>query len=893
MSISTSPGLARPFPLRWTAVSVVAGLSWLALLMTAGLTPTAIGSVDRLPLLLIGAVFAGMAASRARHRERLAWACLCLAITAILGGEISWAVQYLSGGGNPTLGLSDAFYLSYFPLVTASILLLPKQLQSRAETLRFLLDAGIVVVGGGMLVWLLAIAPGLGKQMAPLAGIVALAYALGNLLTIVAAATMLLRLPVGSARQVYLFLGLSLLASLAGDMTWILQQLLSSSTDVPSWPRLFWFLQALLLVAAGEWHHRFHPDWSQTPIQRQPSLPALPYVFLLIGYGLIAGLAWSGQLQTLRLLLIGGLLLTVLVVLRQALAHHLHSQLQNEQERLASESKLAKLIENAAEGIAVLNANYRILYASPAVGRLLRLPTARLLDRSILEYLAPDDADSLRQSLAELGGTTGRNSRKLMLRLLPQGSGMIWVEATLSDRRRDPELAGIVLNLRDVTEHHQLEDQMRFEALHDALTHLPNRELFLDRVLRALNAASPGQHAVLVLALGALRQINDSLGHSFGDQALILTGDRLRQTLGTETALARLNAEEFAALLDASTLEAKVDQIHAAFAEPLQLGQHQMTVRLEIGVALSRVGATAQELLRDADTACTRAQEQHGSRRYELFAVEQHEQAMAWLALQSALPDALANGRFQVHLEPIVGLIDGFPFGLRPRLRWADPSRAVFPIERVREVIASGNPLGLNVAEWVITAAEREYASVLRFLPAAGSLSLLTPVNSSLLLRGGLSERTFQRTQELGIPPVNLMFSVTETTLFAEGGMGFQRLRELRQVGARLALANFGGRGSSLAALQEPMFDTIVLARDLVARLGAGSRANALVRGVIAAAESVGTRVIAAGVETDAQKELLIDQGCLYGLGSALAKAMPAEHLLPWLGGRFHERDAG
>lgn len=886
-----APSRPHGMPLQLTIVALLVGLLWVLLLGLLGLAPGAIGSIDRLPLLIAALAFFALAARRAKGRERRAWISLTLAIAAIIGGEISWAIAYFRNAGNPAFGPSDYFYLSYFPLVTASMLLLPKQLQSRTETLRFLLDAGIIVAGGGMLIWLLAIAPGLLRQTDPNTGVVALAYALGNLLTIVAAATMLLRLPIGSARQVYLFLGLSLLASLAGDLTWILQQLLSTDSAVPTWPRVFWFVQALLLVAAGEWHHRFHPDWSQAPIRRQPSLPALPYLFLLIGYGLIAGIAWTGQLETLRMLLVGGLVLTVLVVLRQALAHHLHQQLQVEQDRVASESKLAKLIENAAEGIAVLNANYRIQYASPAVGRLLRLPVARLLDRSILEFLAPDDADSLRQSLAELGGTTGRNSRKLMLRLLPQGTGMIWAEVTLSDRRRDPELAGIVLNLRDVTEHHQLEDQMRFEALHDALTQLPNRDLFLNRVTRAINGAPTGQHAVLVLAMTALRQINDSLGHSFGDQALILTADRLRQTLGTDTALARLNAEAFAALLDVTSLDTRIDQVHAAFAEPLQLGQHRMPVNLSIGVAITRVGATAHELLRDADTACSRAQSQRGSKRYELFAVEQHEQAMAWLALQSALPDAMAQGRFQVQLEPIVGLIDGFPFGLRPRLRWADAARAAFPIERVREVIASGNPLGLKVAEWVISAAEREYASVLRFLPAAASLSLMAPVNSSLLLLGGLPERTQQRTQELGIPPVNLLFSVTETTLFSEGGMGFQRLRELRQVGARLALANFGGRGSSLAALQEPMFDTIVLARDLVARLGPGSRANALVRGVIAAAEAVGTRVIAAGVDTDAQKEFLIDQGCVYGLGQALSKAMPAEHLLPWLGGRYHERD--
>ncbi|MBK8283635.1 MAG: diguanylate cyclase [Ahniella sp.] len=675
-------------------------------------------------------------------------------------------------------------------------------------------------------------------------------------------------------------------------MVWVLQQLLPNTSDISGWARLLWFAQALFLVLAGELHHRFHPDWTQSPSQAQASSPALPYLALLMGYGLVGWVALRGDLTVLRTLLVGGLMLTLLVVMRQALAHIESTRHQQERERLASESKLAKLIENAAEGIVVLNANYRVLYASPAVGRLLQLPHDRLMNRSMLEFLVPDDGESLRQCLAELGEATGRVTRKLMLRLMPQGTGLSWVEATLSDRRRDPELAGIVINLRDVTEHHQLEDQIRFEALHDALTQLPNRDLFLDRTTRALHGSEPGSMAVMVIDLNQLRQINDSLGHSFGDQALVITADRLRAVLGSDGTLARLSAEDFAVLIEASQIDHRADQIHAAFAEPFVIGQHRMPVSLDIGVAVARTGATAQELLRDADTACTRAKEQPGKRRYERFVVEQHEQAMAWLALQSTLPEALASGRLCVYLEPIVSLIDGFPFGLRPRLRWTDPAKAAFPIERVREVIASGNELGLKVGEWVIAAAEREYASVLRFLPAAASLSLLSPVATSHLLTGELPTRTRDRTTELGIPPVNLLFSVTESSLFVEQGAGLERLRELRAVGARLALAEFGGRGSSLAALQEPMLDAIVLARELVSRLGPHSRANALVRGVIAAAESVGTRVIAAGVETDAQQEALIDQGCLYGIGPALAKPMAAEHLLPWLGARFNERDS-
>jgi len=874
----------------WTAMAVGVSVFWMFGLRAVQPDDNAFSSIDRLPLLIAAVLFAILAATRGRGRERTAWGCLALALLSVALGEIAWGIHYLKYHENPSFGIADVFYLTYFPLMTTAIMLMPKRIASGTDGLRFLLDAGIVVVGGGMMVWLFAVQPILARHGDATAGYVALAYAAGNLLTVLAAATVLLRLPTGTARLVYLFIGLSLLASLAGDMVWVIQQLLPASRDISHWANGLWLVQSLFLVMAGELHHRFHPDWSQAP-EHRPSSPGLPYLALLLGYGLIAWAGWKSDLSLLRPLLVGGLALTLLVVLRQALAHIESARLNSERDRVSAESKLAKLIENAAEGIVVINTNCRVLYASPAVGRLLRFPHARLPERSILEFLVPDDGDSLRQSLTELDRDTGRSTRKLVLRMLPQGAGLAWVEATLSDRRRDNEVAGIVVNLRDVTEQHRLEEQMRFESLHDPLTQLPNRDMFLDRVARALAGAPPGSISVMVLALRVLRQINDSLGHSFGDQALMITADRLRAVFGGDGALARLGAEDFAVFVDSAQVDPRVAQIHAAFAEPFQLGTHRMSVGINIGVAQSRVDSKAEVLLRDADTASTRARERGGKLGYERFAAEQHEQAMAWLALQSALPDALASGRFSIHLEPIVGLVDGFPFGLRPRLRWTDASKAAFPIERVREVISSGGELGMRVGQWVIHAAEREYASVLRFLPAAGSLSLLSPVHTTHLIAGDLPARTRDRSAELGIPPVNLLFSVTESSLAPEHGGGLDRLRELRAVGARLALAEFGGRGSSLSALQEPIFDAIVLARELVARLGPGSRANALVRGVIAAAESVGTRVIAAGVDTDIQKEVLIDQGCLYGMGPALAKPMAAEHLLPWLGARFNERD--
>ena len=156
----------------WTALALVLGGIWLIILRQLHPGGNAVSSMERLPLLLIAAVFAGLAAVRGRGRERTAWTCMTLAITAILAGELAWAARFISGGTNPAFGLSDVFYLSYFPLITAGILMLPKRITGRTDALRFLLDAGIVVVGGGMMVWLFAVQPALAKHGDAVAGYV-------------------------------------------------------------------------------------------------------------------------------------------------------------------------------------------------------------------------------------------------------------------------------------------------------------------------------------------------------------------------------------------------------------------------------------------------------------------------------------------------------------------------------------------------------------------------------------------------------------------------------------------------------------------------------------------------------------------------------------------------
>ncbi|MBL0029011.1 MAG: diguanylate cyclase [Rhodanobacteraceae bacterium] len=893
-------GLLRGY--RASVFACLVAILWLAFVLLPALAgtprPEVVYALMRAVLLLVAATLVLHHALAHLHpgRVRRSWLCIGAAIAAIFLGEANRALTSLHGDPNPVLGLSDAFYLSYFPLMLAGLLQLPRVFSGRSDLAKFLLDCATVAVGGGMFVWHLGIRPALiaNSHADPLVAWVAIAYPVGDLLTLVGIATVWLRLPTGPTRSVYLLLGLALAASLAGDLVWILLQLLAGASGV--FAELLWFAQALCFVLMADTARRRAHAFNERRGERIGRFAALPYLALAAGYALIAAVAIdAGPMRSdaLPSLLAWGAVLIACVVARQTLASRENASLLSERTRLSSESRLAKLIENAADGIFVLDQDFRIVYASPSALRLLATRPVRLIGLPITDFLPPDDAESLRTLLAGLDRDTGRRGGKLMLRFAADNGSHAQTETTVTDERHDPNLAGVVLNVRDVTEHHRLEEQMQHEALHDALTQLPNRELFLDRVGRADSHARRDGHrvAVAVLDLDQFRLINDSLGHATGDQVIVLVAERLKSSLRSGDSLARLGADEFAMMLDdvgdPGLLNTRLERVLASFQGPFRIGRHSLRLSAGIGVAVGRDGASPDDLLRDADTAVSTAK-QAGPNRYHIFEPALHARVVERLALQAAVPDALDNDRFTVQLQPIVGLVDGYPIALRPRLRWRDPATAPFPIERLREVVHDAD-VAFRLGEWVLATAQREYTNLMRYQPAAGALSLLIPLDARHLQQAGLVARVSALLDQLGMPAVNLMVAVSEEALGGDSELALRPLRQLRGIGVRLALARFGSRASSLAALHEPLFDALILSRGLSQGLQVGGRGHTLVRGVVALAEALGARAIATGVDTPEIRDALSELGCLYGIGTALAQPMALEHLLPWLGGRLSE----
>lgn len=882
----------RLFP--WSLFGLGIGLIWLLLVIGPlhghRLEPL-LSSLGRIPLLILAVVLALRRSTASVGRTRWSLVLISLALISIAIGDGLWAAEYLRVFARPGLGAWDAFYLGYFPLLLGGLLLLPRAFSSRSDFVKFLLDATIVVVGGGMFIWQFGLAPMIAEpgSQAGIAGLIDIAYPMGDLLTLVGLATVLLRLPEGEARRSYLFLGLALVTSLVGDLIWVL----FDPAQAP-WSDLlargFWFGQSLLFLAAAESTLRRGAPVRARALPRA-SLGVLPYLALVAGYGLVAWMAATDQFVSLRQLLAWASVMTVAVVLRQAIASRENALLLRDRARIAGESRLSKLIENAADGILVLASDQQILYASPPAQRMLAGVGVSLVGRSIRSLLLPDDAEALSLKLVQLDRASATRMGKLMLRFQAQ-SGVLLAETTVTDQRADPDLAGIVLNIRDVTAHQALEDQLRHDALHEPLTQLPGRELFLDRVGRGLSSIGKGvDHlAVAVLEIDQFRLINDSLGHESGDQLLVMCSDRLKRQKRESDNLARLNDTGFAVLLeaqgDAGQFAPRVERLMSAFATPFVLGPNTLRVSCSLGFAVARADTTsAAELLRNADTALNTARADGGGG-YRLFAPEQHSQVMERLSLQAFIPEAIEQGKFVLHLQPVVGLVDGYPIALRPRVSWRDPASAPFSMDRLRDAVRQ-HEIGMQLGEWILDHAQREFANVIRYQSGSGHLSLLIAISGQHLRHPGLLDRVQQLLQRLGLAAVNLHLSITEDSLADSPELALAALRRLRGIGVRLALAEFGGRASSLASLHENLFDTLVLSSQLVRSLSPSSRASALVRGVIALGEGLGARVIAAGVDEELHRDLLAELGCLYGMGDALAAPMPVEQLLPWLGGRL------
>jgi diguanylate cyclase (GGDEF)-like protein/PAS domain S-box-containing protein len=436
--------------------------------------------------------------------------------------------------------------------------------------------------------------------------------------------------------------------------------------------------------------------------------------------------------------------------------------------------------------------------------------------------------------------------------------------------------------LADAIERQAIEDAIRERAVHDPLTGLPNRVLFVDRLEHALTRLGRQQRselcaAVLFLDLDHFKLVNDSLGHHVGDELLAAAAPRLRQALRSSDTVARFGGDEFGILLEdiASERDAieTAERIAAIFARPFVLSGSEHFVTTSIGIALARGGELADELIRDADAAMYRAKER-GRARYEVFDEAMRGRAIARLRVENDLRRALERDELRLEYQPVVSLRNFSIVGVEALLRWNHPERGeVAPSEFIP--IAEENGLIEPIGRWVLEQACRQGAEWYRARPDAAPITISVNLSAVQVTRRSLPQLVGSILRSTGLDPACLSLEITETVMVRDAdGLG-EVLQALKALGVRLVLDDFGTGYSSLSYLTRLPLDVLKVDRSFVDGLGSEPRDTAITETIIAMSRALSLDVVAEGVETSDHVRELSRLGCGLAQGYHFSRAVP------------------
>jgi diguanylate cyclase (GGDEF)-like protein/PAS domain S-box-containing protein len=434
----------------------------------------------------------------------------------------------------------------------------------------------------------------------------------------------------------------------------------------------------------------------------------------------------------------------------------------------------------------------------------------------------------------------------------------------------------------DVTERLRAQQKLWHAAFYDALTGLPNRALFMERLGQAQERArgrSGGGFGVLFLDLDRFKVVNDSMGHRAGDQLLVAIARRLERIRRAGDTVARLGGDEFAILVegveDAASAGRVADRVQRELAQPFEVNGQEVFTSASIGIALG--GANdhrPEDLLRDADTAMYRAKGQ-GSSNHAVFDITMHDHAVAVLQLENDLRRAIDRGELRVKYQPIVALQSGKIVGFEALVRWQHRQRGLVAPGEFIPMAEETGVIGA-LGRWVLLEACREMRIVQQQYPRLPGLHLAVNVSGRQVLQPDLVEQISEILQVTGMDPRLLRLELTETVLVENEAAAARCLNRLRQLGLKLVIDDFGTGYSSLSSLHRMPIDLLKIDASFVQTMCVDEKNRRIVETILALGKNLGVEVIAEGVETAAQAQVLYRLGCELVQGFLFSEAVDA-----------------
>ena len=550
---------------------------------------------------------------------------------------------------------------------------------------------------------------------------------------------------------------------------------------------------------------------------------------------------------------------------------------------IRSETRFRSLVQNCSDVITVVDANGIIRYLSPTIARVLGYAPAALTASRFDNLVHPDDFKAWWNFFRELAQGTQRNT--LSCRLHHRSRGWRHTEIVGANCLNEPSVAGIVLDVRDVSERKVLEDELFHRASHDPLTQLPNRTLFLENVREAVTAAkSPESLALLFIDLDGFKLVNDRFGHAAGDGVLQSVAEGLGRVLRPDDIAARLSGDEFAVLVndirDADEAEQIGQRVLTALAEPCTVNGQLFSVRASVGIAVGGAGVEdAEDLIHRADLAMYSAKN-HGKNRVEVFRPDAVASLSGRRQLQADLQWAVLRKEFEVRYQPVVRLSDGKITAAEALVRWQHPVKGLLGPNAFIQ-IAEESDLIADVFDVVLRDA---CLNALSWQTEGSPVSVNVNLSAVQLHQAELVDHVTRVLADTGLPSELLTLEITETVLVDDIDRACETLSTLKQLGVRVAIDDFGTGYSSLAYLSRLPIDVLKVDKVFVNNVDVDN-GTALTRTIVDLGMRLGLPTVAEGVERPEQRDVLRQLGCSHAQGYLFSRPVSGERIAALISG--------
>jgi diguanylate cyclase (GGDEF)-like protein/PAS domain S-box-containing protein len=550
---------------------------------------------------------------------------------------------------------------------------------------------------------------------------------------------------------------------------------------------------------------------------------------------------------------------------------------------LSEGDRFRSAFDYAAIGMALVSTEGRWLQVNRSLCQILGYTEKELLLTDFLSVTHPDDLPTALSNIGQL--LKGKvQASQMEKRYIHKSGHEVWVHWSVSlVRDQYSKSVHLIFQIQDITDRKLAEQQLHHDAFHDALTGLPNRALFMDHLKLAIARSrrnNTTKFAVLYLDLDRFKVINDSLGHTIGDQLLVGIADRLKKNLRPGDTVARLGGDEFTVLIEDIADETEsvqvAERVKQELSIPFTLSGREVFTTVSMGIAPSATGyERAEDILRDADTAMYRAKSL-GKARYEIFDKAMHARAINLLQMETDMRRALEREEFILHYQPIVAL-DNFRLrGFEALVRWQHPERGfISPMDFIP--VAEETGMIVPLGEWVMREACRQMNGWQKMFPLDHPLFITVNLSSKQFSQNQLISSFAMILQETGVKPQSVKLEITESVVMENIDTATDMLRQLRSLGVKLAIDDFGTGYSSLSYLHRFPIDTLKIDRSFVTRMSENNENTEIVRTIVVLAQNLGMDVVAEGVETNEQLVLLQKLGCENGQGYFFSKPVNSD----------------